>query len=285
MTEIDHTKIRTEQHKGTWKLSDFDVGRPLGKGKFGNVYLARTKKYHIPVALKILFKSQIVNSNVEHQIIREIEIQTHLRHPNILRMYSCFTDEKKIYLILEYALNGELYKELQAKKHFSEPLTAKYVYQVSDALSYCHRMNVIHRDIKPENLLLDENGDLKIADFGWSVQSNKKRQTLCGTLDYLPPEMVSSKEHGVEVDYWSVGVLCYELLCGKPAFETSTAAETYTLISKAKYTFPAHVSEGARDLIKKLLIVNAKKRLNFTQVMRHHWIRRHVPRTDTILEE
>ncbi|KAI6171244.1 Aurora kinase [Aphelenchoides bicaudatus] len=282
--EYEPACMELKPHIGDWSLKDFEVGRPLGKGKFGNVYLARTKRYHIPVALKILFKSQITKNHVEHQVIREIEIQAHLRHPNILRLYNYFCDDKKIYLVLEYALNGELYKELQEKKHFSEPRTAKYIYQVCDALNYCHKKNVIHRDIKPENILLDENGDLKIADFGWSVHSAKSRMTLCGTMDYLPPEMVTSKDHSKEVDYWSVGVLCYELLCGKPAFETETSHETYQRIAKAKYTFPLYVSEGARDLIKKLLVVDPSKRLNFVSTMRHRWIRQFVPQKDTIPE-
>jgi serine/threonine protein kinase len=130
---------------------------------------------------------------------------------------------------------------------------------------------VIHRDIKPENILVDQNGDLKIGDFGWSVHSSKIRMTLCGTLDYLPPEMVNAKDHSKEVDYWSVGVLCYELLCGKPAFETETSKQTYLLIQTAKYTFPDHVSEGAQNLIKR--VVDPLKRLNFTQIMNHRWVR------------
>ncbi|KAI6198765.1 Aurora kinase [Aphelenchoides besseyi] len=268
-------KIRLEPHVGPWTLDDFEVGRPLGKGKFGNVYLARDKKYKIPVALKILFKSQIVKNNVEHQVVREIEIQAHLHHPNILRLYNYFYDDKKIYLILEYALNGELYKELQTKGRLSERRTARYIYQVADALKYCHQKNVIHRDIKPENILIDMNGDLKIADFGWSVHSASNRRTLCGTMDYLPPEMITSKPHSLHVDYWSIGVLCYELLCGKPAFETETSNDTYKRIAKAQYTFPAHVPLGARDLIKRLLVVDPNRRLDLDGVMRHKWIKQH----------
>ncbi|CAD5224009.1 unnamed protein product [Bursaphelenchus okinawaensis] len=259
----------------SWKLSDFEVGRPLGKGKFGSVYLARDVYSHIPVALKILFKSQLTKNNVEHQLVREVEIQAHLRHPNILRLYNYFYDEKKIYLILEYALNGELYKELQKKGRLSERRTAKYIYQVSDALDYCHSKNVIHRDIKPENILIDELGNLKIADFGWSVHSASNRKTLCGTLDYLPPEMVCSNPHDKRVDYWAVGVLCYELLCGKPAFETTTAQETYRLIKRGEYSFPSTFSPEVCNLISNLLVVDPAGRLNLQQVMHHEWVASH----------
>lgn len=176
---------------GSWELTNFDIGRPLGRGKFGNVYLAREKDTKFVVALKVLFKKQIQRDNVEHQVRREIEIQSHLRHPNILRLYGFFHDPARIYLILEYAPEGALYKELQNQpnKRFDEKRTAGYIVSLADALSYLHERDVIHRDIKPENLLLGHKGVLKIADFGWSVhEPNSSRTTLCGTVDYLPPE-------------------------------------------------------------------------------------------------
>ena len=129
-----------------WTLDDFDIGRPLGKGKFGNVYLAREKKSKYIVALKVLFKSQLQKSQVEHQLRREIEIQSHLRHPNILRMYGYFYDETRVYLILEYAPKGEMYQALQKSPggKFPEPDTAKYISQMSNALMYCHSKKVHH---------------------------------------------------------------------------------------------------------------------------------------------
>ncbi|KAH3774064.1 hypothetical protein DPMN_175435, partial [Dreissena polymorpha] len=161
----------TPKGKKVWSLADFDIGKPLGKGKFGNVYLAREKTTKFIVALKVLFKSQLQKSGVEHQLRREIEIQSHLQHDNILRLYNWFHDKTRIYLILEYAYRGELYKVLQKEKRFDEKTTAKYVYQLANALKYCHSKKVIHRDIKPENLLLGLTQDLKIADFGWSVHA------------------------------------------------------------------------------------------------------------------
>lgn len=145
-------------------------------------------------------------------------------------MYGFFWDKKKIYLILEYALGGELYKDLQAQpnKRYSETRTANYILQLWDALSYLHVKEVIHRDIKPENLL-NSQGTIKIADFGWSVYAPQegRRETLCGTLDYLPPEMVKGDTHDKNVDIWSLGILWYELLWGFPPFETDTHNETY----------------------------------------------------------
>jgi serine/threonine protein kinase len=260
-----------------WKLSDFDIGRPLGKGKFGNVYLAREKKSQFVVALKILFKSQLTKANVQHQLVREIEIQCHLNHPNILKLYNYFVDEKKVYLILEYSLNGELYKRLQDKKRFSEKQSAIYTFQIADALHHCHSKNVIHRDIKPENILIGADNELKLADFGWSVHApSTKRQTMCGTLDYLPPEMVNGESHDKSVDYWAIGILCYEFLVGRPPFESPNQSETYTKIKNLSFTFPSHVSTGARDLIRKLLVLDPLKRINLEEVMEHEWIQSHV---------
>lgn len=134
--------------------------------------------------------------------------------------------------------------------------TAKYIYQLADALKYCHSKKVIHRDIKPENLLLGRDGELKIADFGWSVHApSSRRDTLCGTLDYLPPEMVFGNSHDHSVDLWGVGVLCYECLTGNPPFVTKSYDETYKKIMKAQYTFPSYVSDGARDLISKVSLL------------------------------
>lgn len=281
LQESNHSNVQNEKEttrereRRKWTVDDFEVGRPLGKGKFGNVYLAREKKSKFIIALKVLFKSQLAKANVEHQLRREIEIQAHLRHPNILRLYGYFHDETRVYLILEFAPRGELYKEMQSQPngHFDEKRSAKYIMQLANALKYCHTKKVIHRDIKPENLLLNLRGDLKIADFGWSVHApSSKRTTLCGTLDYLPPEMIEGKAHDEKVDLWSLGVLCYEFLCGKPPFESETHVDTYKRICNVALRFPSHVSEGARDLITKLLRKDARERLSLEGVLEHPWI-------------
>jgi len=257
----------------SWELSDFDIGKPLGRGKFGNVYLAREKKSHYIVALKVLFKSQLSKAGVEHQLRREIEIQSHLRHKNILRLYGYFYDQSRVYLILEYAAKGELYKELQKLKRFDEERAAFYVGSLAQALHYCHVKNVIHRDIKPENLLVDSKGEVKIADFGWSVHApSSKRHTLCGTLDYLPPEMVEGQAHDKSVDIWSLGVLCYEFLVGSPPFEAQGHSETYRRIAKVDLKFPSFLSEPAKELISKLLVKDPAHRLSLQEVASHPWI-------------
>ncbi|XP_040058787.1 aurora kinase A isoform X1 [Gasterosteus aculeatus] len=258
-----------------WSLENFDIGRPLGKGKFGNVYLAREQQSKFILALKVLFKKQLEKAGVEHQLRREVEIQSHLRHPNILRLYGYFHDLSRVYLILEFAPKGELYSELQRCGCFPEARSATYIMELADALNYCHSKKVIHRDIKPENLLLGANGELKIADFGWSVHTpSSRRSTLCGTLDYLPPEMIEGKTHDEKVDLWSLGVLCYEFLVGKPPFETKSHEETYRKISRVEYTYPtqANISAGAKDLVARLLKHNPMQRLPIQGVLAHPWV-------------
>nr|AGD93127.1 aurora kinase A [Danio rerio] len=268
-----NTSGSSKSSKKAWTLENFDIGRALGKGKFGSVYLAREQQTKFILALKVLFKKQLEKAGVEHQLRREVEIQSHLRHPNILRLYGYFHDAARVYLILEFAPKGELYGELQRCGTFDDQRSATYIMELADALRYCHSKAVIHRDIKPENLLLGANGELKIADFGWSVHTpSSRRSTLCGTLDYLPPEMIEGKTHDEKVDLWSLGVLCYEFLVGRPPFETKSHEETYRKISRVEFTYPAHVSNGSRDLINRLLKHNPMHRLPIQGVMEHPWV-------------
>eukprot|EP01147_Barroeca_monosierra_P006804 gene6804-9497_t len=266
--------------KRRWNLDDFEIGRPLGKGKFGNVFLAREKKSKFIVALKVLFKSQLQKHNVEHQLRREVEIQSHLQHKNILRLFGYFHDETRVYLILEFAAKGELYKILQERSRFDERTSADYIYQLASALQYCHRKSVIHRDIKPENILLGLENTLKIADFGWAVHApSSRRKTLCGTLDYLPPEMIRQEPHDVKVDLWSLGVLTYEFLFGNPPFEAEGHTNTYKRITSVDLRFPDHirVSNEAKDFIRRLLRRSPSERMSLKEVMEHPWINLFVP--------
>ncbi|CAH0557468.1 unnamed protein product [Brassicogethes aeneus] len=270
---MTHECYRNNEYK--WSLDDFELGSRLGRGKFGRVYTAREKQTGFLVALKTLYKKEIVKGRVERQLLREIEIQSHLKHPNILQLLAWFQDSHRIYLVLEYAGKGELYTYLKKSPGgcFNEHLSAKYTYQVADALHYCHQNQVIHRDLKPENLLLTIHGDIKLADFGWSVHApSLKRTTLCGTLDYLPPEMVEGEEYCQYVDHWCLGVLCYEFLVGNPPFESKTNEETYKKIRGVELHYPEHVSDGATDLISKLLQKSISKRITLPDVMKHYWI-------------
>ena len=162
-------------------------------------------------------------------------------------MYGFFTDDEKIYLILEYSAGGELFNDLrnQPGGKYDEVKASNYIAQVLQALKYMHSKDIIHRDIKPENLL-DSFGTIKLADFGWSVHApSNKRKTMCGTMDYLPPEMVNKnrKDYDSTIDIWGLGILSYEFVVGRPPFESESKKETYERIEKLDYEFPDDVSE------------------------------------------
>ncbi|CAO1412004.1 unnamed protein product [Diamesa tonsa] len=280
-TKVEEPKVGKEGTKSNgngndkdWSLANFDIGRPLGRGKFGNVYLAREKQTKFVIALKVLFKKQITEQRIEHQVRREIEIQSHLRHPNILRMYGFFHDDSRIYLILEYAPKGTLFTCLKQQPNncFSEKISSVYIESLVSALIYLHKHDVIHRDIKPENLLLGNANQLKIADFGWSVHEPvSNRTTLCGTMDYLSPEMVKGEPHTKTVDVWSLGVLMFELLTGSAPFHDANHDVTYKKIMRVDYKLPSHISKPAAHLISKLLVFNPLQRMTLEQVSTHPW--------------
>ena len=257
-----------------WQRSDFIIGKKLGRGQFGKVYLAKTRNSGLIVALKVLNKKQICESKYELQFRREIEIQSHLHHKNILEFYGFFWDKKSIYLIIEYAPGGELYKELLNEKDgkFTEEKASKYIIQVADALEYIHNKHIIHRDIKPENIL-NSNGILKLADFGWSVHTlSNARKTFCGTIDYLPPEVIEKKPHNECADLWCLGVLIYEFCAGVPPFDCKMQCDKIKKIRNLDFKFPSHFSSDVKDLIQKLLIKNPDKRISLEEFKKHRWI-------------
>lgn len=285
-------------------LGMFEIGKPLGKGKFGRVYLAKERSSGFVCALKVLHKSELQQGGVQKQVRREIEIQSNLRHPNVLRLYGHFHDSKRIFLILEFAGKGELYKHLRKEHRFPEWKAAQYIAQMAAALKYLHKKHVMHRDIKPENILVGIHGEVKISDFGWSVHApNSRRQTMCGTLDYLPPEMLKpgsqDNYYSEKVDLWSLGVLTYEFLVGEAPFE-DTPVMTQRRIARADMSVPSFVSPEARDLIKKvcrkfvsvysatytrqLLVLDPEKRIPLDDIPRHPWILKHCVMDDRLMK-
>ncbi|CAG8182574.1 unnamed protein product [Penicillium olsonii] len=265
-------------------LGMFEIGKPLGKGKFGRVYLAKERSSGFVCALKVLHKSELQQGGVQKQVRREIEIQSNLRHPNVLRLYGHFHDSKRIFLILEFAGRGELYKHLRKEHRFPEWKAAQYIAQMAAALKYLHKKHVMHRDIKPENILVGIHGEIKISDFGWSVHApNNRRQTMCGTLDYLPPEMLNpgsqANYYSEKVDLWSLGVLAYEFLVGEAPFE-DTPVMTQRRITRADMSVPSFVSPEAKDLIKRLLVLDPAKRIPLEEISRHPWIVKHCVKDD-----
>eukprot|EP00752_Nemacystus_decipiens_P008679 g7747.t1 len=253
-----------------WNLSCFTMGKPIGKGRFGNVYLAREKASMKVLALKIMLKKDLEAAGVYHQVKSEIDIHVNYGSgcPNIVRCYGYFYDEKRIFIVMEYARKGELYRTMKAQPggRFSEAVAARYIFQLVRALQYLHGLNVIHRDIKPENLLLDKAGNLRLCDFGWSIEvaDYDTRQTICGTQDYLAPEMLMERPYTTSVDLWAAGVVT-----------ESGGADTLSRIERGSYAFPDEpiVSADARDFVSRLLRVEPSERMTLDEAARHPWLR------------
>ena len=260
------------------QLSDFLIGKKLGSGQFGHVYLAKLKSTQFICAIKVINKKRLLKESLKciNQVRREIEIQSHLHHPNILSIYNFFWDKKNIYLVIEYALGGELFQILhnEEKGRFSEPKAAFYVEQVCNAVEYIHKLHIIHRDIKPENILIS-NEVVKLADFGWSIhqKSNKSRPTFCGTAEYMPPEVINEEAHIPPSDLWCLGILIWELCAGEPPFTAKNNAETIQKIKMFKMNnYPNYFSEECKDLIGKLIKRSPKERISIQEVKKHPWI-------------
>ena len=224
------------------------------------------------MALKVLYKKQIQNEGIINQIRRELEIHSHLKHKNIIQMYGFFFDKKRIYIIQEYATGGELYKRFLEARAFDEATVSTYVRQVASALQHMHQQDIIHRDLKPENLLLCGEDTIKMTDFGWSVHAGKSRDTFCGTLDYICPEMLGHAAYDHTIDTWMLGVLTYELAEGRPPFESKSRVETYRRIRSLDYECPEHFSSEMTNFIQRLLVKDPSKRMCDEDIMSHPFI-------------
>lgn len=270
-----------------WSLDDFELGPRIGAGTFGHVRIARERGSGALIALKVMKKHRISSQRIQRNVAREIEIQAHLRHPHVLRLFGFFWDTARIYMIVEHARDGDLFELLQKQPthSFAETVASQHIAQVAGALDYCHRMHVIHRDVKPQNILLGRGGRLKLADFGWAVHTlpGATRKTLCGSPEYLAPEMVHATcGHSFGVDAWGLGVLTYELLSGRTPFAAALLKETYRRIMAAApdlsaAAFPAGgISDGARDFLARLLQREQAQRLDLAEAVAHAWLAPHL---------
>ena len=246
---------------------DFDEMKVLGKGSFGKVLLVRYKKNQKLYAMKILKKAVIMKNNEEIHTKTERKILAKINHPFIVSLYFAFQDEKKLYLITEFMQGGELFYHLHRERFFSNERTQFYAAEIVLALDHLHKNNCIYRDLKPENVLLDKDGHIKLADFGLSkimLEKNKaKAFTLCGTPDYLAPEILEDKGYDKTVDWWSLGALIYEMLVGYSPFKMKKGEQLN--IEKYKQPVPLHnhFTPEAKMIITDLLVVEPSKRLGY----------------------
>lgn len=262
------------------RLSEFEIVGTLGLGGFGRVELVRNSRDMRTYALKVLKKQHIVQTKQQDHILNERSILFDAKSPFICRLYKTFKDKKYLYLLLEVCLGGELWSLLRERGTFEEHETKFYAACVLEALAYLHSKGIVYRDLKPENIILNAKGYCKLVDFGFAkkVGLGKKTWTFCGTPEYVAPEVILNKGHDIGADYWSMGVLIFELLTGNPPFMGTDPMATYNIILKGieAVDFPRKIPKVTATLIKRLCKENAVDRIGYSRggikdVQKHKW--------------
>lgn len=266
-------------HKPSVVTEKYEVGRLLGQGTFAKVYYARSIRNNQSVAIKVIDKEKVMRVGLIDQIKREISVMRIVKHPNIVQLYEVMATKTKIYFIMEYAKGGELFNKV-AKGRLKEDVARKYFQQLINAIDFCHSRGVYHRDIKPENLLLDENENLKISDFGLSAFADCKRQdgllhTTCGTPAYVAPEVINRKGYdGEKADIWSCGVVLFVLLAGYLPFHDTNLMEMYRKIGKAEFKCPSWFPPEVRKLLTRMLDPSSSTRISISKIKESSWFKK-----------
>ncbi|KAI4344273.1 hypothetical protein L6164_011519 [Bauhinia variegata] len=262
----------------------YELGRLLGHGTFAKVYHARNFQTGKSVAMKVVGKEKVIKVGMMEQTKREISVMKMMKHPNIVQLHEVMASKSKIYIAMELVRGGELFNKI-AKGRLREDVARFYFQQLISAVDFCHSRGVYHRDLKPENLLLGEDGNLKVTDFGLSTFSEHLRKdgllhTTCGTPAYVAPEVIGKKGYdGAKADIWSCGVILYVLLAGFLPFQDDNLVALYKKIYRADFKCPPWFSPEARRLISKLLDPNPNTRITISKIMESSWFRKSVPRS------
>ena len=257
-------------------LNKYEMGRVLGQGNFAKVYHGRNLNTNESVAIKVIKKEKLKKERLVKQIKREVSVMKLVRHPHIVELKEVMATKGKIFLVMEYVNGGELFAKVNNGK-LTEDLARKYFQQLISAVDFCHSRGVTHRDLKPENLLLDQNEDLKVSDFGLSTLPEQRRAdgmlvTPCGTPAYVAPEVLKKKGYdGSKADLWSCGVILFALLCGYLPFQGENVMRIYRKAFRAEYEFPEWISPQAKNLISNLLVADPGKRYSIPDIMRDPW--------------
>ena len=258
----------------------YDLDRTLGKGNFAIVKLGIHKLTKSKVAVKIVNKRELDKENL-NKIGREIEIMRRLSHKNIIKLYQVMESDCFMYIITEFAANGEIFDWLVTNKKMCESQAARTFAQILNAVNYCHVNNVVHRDLKAENLLLDHEGNIKLADFGFSnyFSAGQTLKTWCGSPPYAAPELFEGREYdGPRADIWSLGVCLYVLVSGSLPFDGATLHDLRSRIVSCQYRIPFYLSRDCEHLLRGLLVMEPSKRLSLAQISRHRWLTHHLER-------
>uniref|UniRef100_A0A9J8ADG7 Serine/threonine-protein kinase PLK4 n=1 Tax=Cyprinus carpio carpio TaxID=630221 RepID=A0A9J8ADG7_CYPCA len=254
-------------------IEDFRVLTLLGKGSFACVYRAKSVNTGLEVAIKMIDKKAMHKAGMVQRVINEVEIQCRLKHPSVLELYNYFEDSNYVYLVLEMCHNGEMSRYLkERKKPFTEEEARHFMHQIVKGMLYLHTHGIMHRDLTLSNLLLTTSMNIKIADFGLATQlklPSEKHFTMCGTPNYISPEVATRSAHGLESDVWSLGCMFYAFLTGRPPFDTDTVKHTLNKVVLGEYQMPTHISAEAQDLIQQLLQKNPAVRPSLSTVLDH----------------
>jgi len=262
--DVEITDVAQEGEKAD--PSHFELLKVLGQGSFGKVFLVRkisSKDAGTLYAMKVLKKATLKVRDRQRTKM-ERDILTDVNHPFIVRLHYAFQTEGKLYLILEFLRGGDLFTRLSKEVMFTEEDVKFYLAELALALDHLHHLGIIYRDLKPENILLDTEGHIKLTDFGLSKESifeEKKTYSFCGTVEYMAPEVVNRKGHGTPADWWSYGVLMFEMLTGALPFQGANRKETMTQILKAKLGMPPFLSPEAQSLLRAVFKRNPANRL------------------------
>ncbi|KAK2361310.1 CBL-interacting protein kinase [Trifolium repens] len=267
------------EQKGSVLMQKYELGRLLGQGTFAKVYHARNLVTGVNVAIKVVDKEKVLKVGMVDQIKREISVMRLVRHPNVVELYEVMATKTKIFIVMEYAKGGELFNKI-AKGKLKVDIARRYFQQLISAVDFCHSRGVYHRDLKPENLLLDENDNLKVSDFGLSTLSESKCRdgllhTTCGTPAYVAPEVINRKGYeGCKADIWSCGVILFVLLAGYLPFHDQNLMEMYRKIGKGEVKFPKWFALEVRRLLSRILDPNLKTRISMAKIMENSWFKK-----------
>ncbi|KAE8299190.1 Serine/threonine-protein kinase SIK2 [Larimichthys crocea] len=252
----------------------YEIIRTLGKGNFAVVKLAKHKVTKTQVAIKIIDKTRLNPSNLE-KIYREVQIMKLLNHPHIIKLYQVMETKDMLYIVTEYAKNGEMFDHLTSNGRMSEDEARKKFWQILTAVDYCHRHHIVHRDLKTENLLLDANMNIKLADFGFGnfYNAGEPLSTWCGSPPYAAPEVFEGKEYeGPQLDIWSLGVVLYVLVCGSLPFDGPSLPALRQRVTEGRFRIPFFMSQDCENLIRKMLVVDPARRISVAQIKQHRWM-------------
>lgn len=261
-----------------FRIDEFELIRTLGTGSFGRVFLAKRKEdpNGTPVAIKRLKKSVLIRQKQVDHILSERKILGSISHPFLVEFVGSFKDDRYLYIILEFVPGGEFFTHLRKTRRFENEVARFYAGQVACIFEYLHSKNIIYRDLKPENILVTREGYLKLTDFGFAKYIEFRTYTLCGTPEYIAPEVLLNKGHGKPVDWWTLGILIYEMIVGYPPFFDDEPMGIYQKILAGKIVFPRFFDRSAKSLVKRLLTHDLGKRYGNLRdgaedVKRHRW--------------